>query len=79
MRAKLWRKIQDDVKGFEERHDIIREVLTQKQKSKLFRIAASNPDWIRAYCAVVIAVTTPARQIEVLTSQFKDVNLIDST
>jgi len=44
MRAKLWRKIQDDVKGFEERHDIIREVLTQKQKSKLFRIAASNPD-----------------------------------
>lgn len=79
MRAKLWRKIEDDVKGLEERRDLIPEVLTPKQKSKLFRIAASNPDWSRAYCAAAIAVTTTARKIEVLTSRFKEVDLIDGT
>ena len=56
--SKTWRRIQDDVNRLPERAMPIARVLTVEEKARLFGVAARNPDWMVAYTAALIAVST---------------------
>jgi integrase len=72
-----WKRIEDEVEIFEERHDLdlVRRVLTAEEKDRLFSTAHSDPNWYRALYVAVIAVNTTARKHEVLRARFRDLDL----
>ena len=74
-RAKCWSIVADDVKMFPKRSRIIGRVLTLDQKAHLFQTAGSNPNWLVAYCAAVLAVSTTCRSIELKNLRWCDVDL----
>jgi integrase len=67
------------VKLFPKRPRIIPKVLTQAQKAHLFRVASSRADWMVAYCAGVLAVSTTCRSIELKTLRWADVDIFGQT
>jgi len=52
-------------------------VLTPEQKKVLVDTAASKPDWLVAYCAGVLAVSTTCRKVEVRHLRWQNVDLFD--
>ena len=48
-----------------------------EEKSRLFRVAQSNPRWYRALYVAVVAVNTTARKHEILHARFQDVDLFN--
>jgi len=62
--AGSWTLVADDVKLFPKHPRIIAKVLTREQKAHLFRVASSRPEWMVAYCAAVLAVSTTCRIFE---------------
>jgi integrase len=74
-RAKVWNAIAEDVKMLPESGRTIAKVLTAEQKRRLFEIAASRDEWMVAYCAAVIAVSTTCRSVELKNLRWVDVDL----
>lgn len=50
-------------------------VLRDEQRARLFRLAASNPNWQAAYLFALISVNTTAGPKETATLRLKDINL----
>ena len=78
-RAKTWTLVADNVKSFPKQPRIIARVLTQEQKAHLFRVASSRPDWMIAYCAAVLAVSTTCRSVELKNLRWADVDIFSQT
>jgi integrase len=78
-RAKTWTLVADDVKLFPKQPRIVAKVLTKEQKAHLFRIASSRPDWMVAYCAAVLAVSTTCRSVELKNLRWADVDIFGQT
>ncbi len=76
-RAKVWNVISEDVRQLPERQKEVAKVLTAELKRKLFDTAASKPDWMVAYCAAVLAVSTTCRGIEIKNLRWQDVDLFN--
>jgi integrase len=76
-RAKCWSLVSDDIKMFPKRSQVIGAVLTPEQKSHLFQTAGSNPNWLVAYCAAVLAVSTTCRGVELKNLRWRDVDLFN--
>jgi integrase len=74
-RAKLWLALSEDVKTLPERQEEVGKVLPAELKRKLFEVAASNPDWMVAHCAAVLAVSTTCRAVEIKNLRWRDVDL----
>jgi integrase len=53
----------------------VAKVLTEEQKRQLFEAAASREEWMVAYCAAVIAVSTTCRGVELKNLRWQDVDL----
>ena len=71
--------VADDVKLFPKQPRVIAKVLTHDQKAHLFRVAGSRPDWMVAYCAAVLAVSTTCRSVELKNLRWADVDIFSQT
>jgi len=78
-RAKTWTLVADDVKLFPKQPRVVGQVLTSEQKAQLFRVASSRPDWMVAYCAAVLAVSTTCRSVELKNLRWADVDIFNQT
>jgi integrase len=78
-RAKTWTLVADDVRLFPKQPRIIPKVLTKEQKSHLFRVASSRPDWMVAYCAAVLAVSTTCRSVELKNLRWVDIDIFNQS
>ena len=78
-RAKLWSRVAEDVKLDREGLRPVAKVLPAEQKWLLFETAASNDNWLVAYCAAVLAVNTTCRGIELKHLRWSDVDLFDQS
>ncbi|MEK7752930.1 MAG: site-specific integrase, partial [Acidobacteriota bacterium] len=76
-RAKRWSMVAEDVRSLPERGRVVAKVLTPEQKNYLFQAAASNPDWLAAHCAAVLAVSTTCRGVELKHLRWRDVDLFE--
>lgn len=74
-RAKVWNTVAEDVKTFPEHAQNIGKVLDAEQKARLFQMAGSNPAWMVAHCAAVLAVSTTCRGVEIKHLRWQDVDL----
>lgn len=70
-----WKRIKDEVAMLPERPSIIGRALTREETKSLLETAASNSEWLHAYCAAVVAANTSARPIEVKHLRRKDIDL----
>ena len=68
----------EDLKPLREGRDIGRR-LTEEENERLLNLAASNPDWLVARCAAVIALNTTMRGCQLKGLQWRDVSLMDNT
>ena len=75
-RAKRWHLVADDFKPLKERPRVGR-VLTQGEKTRLLRLAASKPEWLNVRLAQDLALNTTMRGCEIKGLRWRDVNLID--
>jgi integrase len=73
-RAKVWSSISEDIKMLPESDRPVGKVLSTEQKCKLFETAASRDEWLVAYCAAVIAVSTTCRSVELKNLRWQDVD-----
>ena len=78
-RAHTWSRVAEDVKLFPKRSRVVGKALTREQKAHLFRTAASQDEWLVAYCAAVLAVSTTCRGVELKGLQWCDVDLFTHT
>ena len=78
-RARTWSLVSEDVKMFPKRPRVIGRALTRDQKFHLFRTAASKDEWMVAYCAAVLAVSTTCRGVELKGLRWRDVDLFGQT
>jgi integrase len=74
-RAKVWNAISEDIKALPEHQGNVGKVLPSDLKQTLFETAASNPAWMVAHCAAVLAVSTTCRGIEIRNLRWRDVDL----
>jgi integrase len=75
--ARVWSRIKDDVRRLPEHAPPVGRVLVPAEKDRLFLTAASNPSWLAAYCAAVIAVNTTLRACELRSLRWSDVDFLD--
>jgi integrase len=74
--AKVWRRIRDDVTRLPERDNKpVARVLKIQEKRRLFEVAKSNPNWLTAYAAALIAACTTARGADLRGLRWSDVDL----
>ena len=74
-RAHTWSRVVEDVKLFPKRSRVVGKTLTREQKALLFRTAASQDEWLVAYCAAVLAVSTTCRSVELKGLRWSDVDM----
>ena len=77
--ARVWQRIEPNVKRLSERTPPIGRVLTPEEKDRLFRVAASNTAWLTAYAAALIAVNTTLRGCELRSVRWPDVDMFERT
>src|SRR5205814_6663277 len=65
------------VKALPECQGAVGRVLPANLKRKLFEVAASKPEWLVAYCAAVLAVSTTCRGVEIKNLRWQDVDLFN--
>ncbi|HUQ95162.1 MAG TPA: site-specific integrase [Bryobacteraceae bacterium] len=75
-RARIWNLVADEVKLFPKRSRVVGRVLTGEEKSHLFQVARSRPEWLVAYCAAVMAVSTTCRGGELKNLCWSSVDLL---
>ena len=76
-RAKVWAAVDEDVRAFPEHARQVGKVLTAEQKRLLFETAATKPEWMVAYCAAVLAVSTTCRGVELKHLRWSGVDLFN--
>jgi len=76
-RAKVWTAIAEDVKQLPEGQRTVGKVLPADLKRKLFETAASRPEWMSAYCAAVLAVSTTCRSVEIKNLRWQDIDVFN--
>jgi integrase len=74
-RGRVWNTIAEDVKMLPENERPIAQVLTADKIRKLFEATASNEEWMVAYCAAVIAVSTTCRSVELKNLRWQNADL----
>jgi len=77
-RAKLWRRVADDIRPLKEPSTIGR-ALTEEEKHRLLETAAMRPEWETAYLAAILCLNTTARGCELKGLQWSDVDLFGRT
>jgi integrase len=77
--AKVWKRLESEVKRIRERAKPAGRVLTQQEESRLFQVASSKPGWVVAYAAGLIAASTTCRGCELKALKWKDVDLFSET
>lgn len=70
-----WRALADHVRNLPERHRPIGRALTADERTRLFDIAAANPEWEHVYRAAIVAANTSMRPVEVKHLRRCDVDL----
>jgi integrase len=76
--AKVWQRIRDDVSRLSERENKpVARVLQPEQKKRLFQVAGSNPNWIVAYAAGLIAANTTARGADLKGLHWVDIDMFE--
>ena len=80
-RAKLWSRLadDDDAKPFPKSGRGPGRALSPEEEVRLFALAASNPNWLSAYCAGLLSVNTTMRSCELKSLRWKDVDLFERT
>jgi integrase len=78
-RAKVWPAVAEDVKQLPEGQCSIGKVLPADLKRELFETAAGKPEWMAAYCAAVLAVSTTCRGVEIKNLRWKDIDAFSRT
>ena len=73
-RAKVWPAVAEAVKQLPEGQCNIGKVLPADLKRELFETAAGKPEWMAAYCAAVLAVSTTCRGVEIKNLRWKDID-----
>jgi len=77
-RAKAWNVLSEDVRYFPENNGVsVARVLTAEHKKLLFETAAHKEEWLVAFCAAVLAVSTTCRGMELKHLRWRDVDLFD--
>jgi integrase len=74
-RAKRWNAVAEDVAMFPEHQREVGRALPVEQKKHLFEVAGSNPDWMVAHCAAVLAASTTCRSVELKHLRWQHVDL----
>src|SRR5262249_27827829 len=77
--AKLWSRVAEDYKALREDKRGPGRALTPEEEKRLWKAAESNPDWLVAYCAALIAANTTARGCEIRGLRISDVDLENRT
>ena len=77
-RAKRWHLVSDQIKPLPIRQNVGR-ALTDGEKVKLLRLAASRPEWQTSYLAATLALNTTMRGCELKGLRWRDVNLLERT
>ena len=77
--ARVWQRIGPQCKAFARAHSADRACAGAGGKERLFRVAASNPAWLTAYAAALIAVNTTLRGCELKGLKWTDVDLLERT
>lgn len=73
--AKLWRRVEDDIKPLPERSRGPGRALTAEEEHSLWGTARSRTDWVVAYLAGVVAANTTMRSCEIKGLRLMDVDL----
>ncbi len=73
--AKLWRRVEDDVKSLPERSRGPGRALTADEESRLWSMASSRPDWQIPYLCGMVAANTTMRGCEIKGLRLMDVDL----
>jgi integrase len=73
--AKLWSRVADDYRSLPEDKRGPGRALTADEEKCLWNAAGSNPDWLVAYCAALLAANTTARGCELKCLRIADVDL----
>jgi integrase len=73
--AKLWSRVSEDYRALPEDKRGPGRALTPEEEKRLWNTANSNPHWLVAYCAALIAANTTARGCEIKGLCIADVNL----
>lgn len=76
--AKRWHLFAEDIKRLPEESHIGR-ALTAAELSGLLRLVDSRPEWGTLRCAVILAVNTTMRSVELKNLHWRDVDLFDRT
>lgn len=70
-----WPRIQPDYRRLKESGETPGRALTPEESLRLFTTAASNDDWMVAYCAAIIANDTGMRGVELKTLRLADIDI----
>jgi integrase len=73
--ARLWRRVEDDVKSLPERSRGPGRALTADEESRLWTTASGKPDWQVPYLCGVLAANTTMRGCEIKGLRLQDVDL----
>ena len=77
-KAKRWHLFADEIKPLPLRQKIGR-ALTQEEKLKLLKTAASRPDWENAAWSTNLALNTTMRGCEIKQLRWRDIDLMEKT
>jgi integrase len=72
--AKLWRRVEDDVRPLRERSRGPGRALTADEEKRLWETARSRTDWTVAYLAGMVAANTTMRSCEIKGLRLMDVD-----
>jgi integrase len=73
--AKLWRRVEDDIKPLPERSRGPGRALTADEESRLWSMASTRPDWQVPYLCGMLAANTTMRSCEIKGLRLVDVDL----
>jgi len=77
-RAKLQHRFTDEIEHLPERRDIGR-ALSIEEKARLLKAASANPDWQNARRALILALNSSMRKVEIRNLQWRNIDLMDWT
>jgi integrase len=77
-RAKRWHIVGEELRPLKEKRQVGR-ALTDEEKSRLLKLAATNPDWQTVRWASILALNTTMRGCELKNLLWRDVSLLDRT
>ena len=77
--VKVWHRNDGGVKRLREPQAPIGRTLTVEDKARLFEVAAKRPEWVVAYAASLIAVSTTMRGADLRSLQWRNISISDET